>query len=152
MSITVTYQELNEAYTALRKINNEVKLDGKTAGRVATMLRKMKGHVRDFEEASMKLMRDVGGAMVGGSQMRVEPLEKGKDESDADFAARVSERQSKLVTMYEEMSKLSRDEVTIEWDPLPRSFFEDASDVPDEKKKKYSANDLADAASFITEE
>ncbi len=140
--IKATLKELLQAYKALRSINDTVKLDGKVAYSVARLLRKMKAHVSDFEEAHRKMILDMGGARVGDGMVHLPTLAAEKDEQPEAFAERVKKRAADVDALYKGAEELLQTQVEIDLDPIKASIFDD---------RVVSANDLADLGDFLVE-
>jgi len=150
MSIKAKVEEVRTAYGALRHMNDEIRLPQAAAWRVARLMGKLKPIVADYEEAQLKLFKDVGG-IASQQGINIPPLERGEDESAKDWKKRQDERRADIDALNEAMRELNKNEVEVDYDPLPLNLFEDKEDTPEDKKKKFSANDFADLGPFITE-
>jgi len=148
--IKATVQEVLDSHKAFRRINEEVRLPQKAAWRVARLLNKLKPEVKNFEEAQLKLFMDAGGVQSGGG-VQLEALEREDDESSAEWAKRQKEHRDTLNKLSDEMRGLSKNEVEIDYDPIPLVLFEDDEKTPAEKRRQFSANDFADAGPFLVE-
>lgn len=140
--IKATVNEVRDAFRALRRINEEVRLKHKAAWRVARLLNKLKSALKDFEEAQLKLFTDAGGVPEGNGITLREPV-RGKDMADLDWNAAMQAHKDKVTALGKELKALGMEEVEIDYDPIPCSLFDD--------DMKVSANDLADAGRFLTE-
>ena len=150
MAIECTLKDLLLAHKALRRINEEARLDAKSAWTVARMLRKMKPELSDHDDAVRKLTLDAGGQVTGFGQLGIEPIVRDKKESDATFLARVEARRLRLEALYKGVENLSEQKVSIDLDPLPLSIFTAAAEGA--PALKVSGNDLADLGPFLADD
>lgn len=136
-----TINECREAYPALRRINEEVRLKQKAAWRISRLLGKIKAEVVDFEGVQTKLFMDAGGVVVGNSISIPPPVRAAED--DATWEDLKVKHKEKVAALGKELTALGNEEVEISYDPISMTLFEE--DV------KISANDLADAGPFLVE-
>ena len=147
--ISSTVAEVREAFRAFRRINEEVRLPQKAAWRIARLLNKLKPEVLAFEEAQLKIYTDAGGQQGGGGIEIVAP-EREEGEAAETWAARQQAHRDKLNALSAELRALNRNEVEIDYDPLPISLFDEDDKTLPEKRRLFSANDFADCGPFIT--
>lgn len=138
--LKVTVQQAREAYRALRRVNDEVRLPAKAAWRVGRLLTKVKAVVADFEQTQLKLFLQHGGVQSGNGVTISEPLRNG--ESDEDWTSIMAKHMAKIAEVNAQLKVLNGEPVEIDHEPISIALFEDA---------KVSANDLADAGPFVAE-
>jgi hypothetical protein len=149
--IKATVQEIRDAFSAFTRMNEEVRLPQKAAWRVARLMGKLKPVVTSFEETQLKLMKDAGGkANDTGFAITAEPRKDG--ETEAEYRTRMEEHRIVVDTLFEELKALGKEEVEIDYDPIPLSFFADSDKIAEEKRPRFSANDFLKAGSFIKED
>jgi len=146
--IKCTVKEVIAGYSALRRLNQQP-LPEKAAWRMARLLNKMKVVVLDFEETQIKLFIDAGGVrdMEG---IGFPALVRADLDSDAVWNRRISHRQDTIADLQEKLSSLKKEEVEIDYNPVPTSLFALPGKTPDDEAR-FSANDFADAAPFLAE-
>lgn len=148
--IKAKISEVVAAFTALRKLNEEIRLGQDPAWKMAAMLRHLKPTVEDYETVQLKLYKDAGGVESGnGIQMNLEP--QGDEEKAEDFAARRKAFIAMTSRLNDELREMGKREVEIERDPLTLAMFTDPPNTPDDRKMTFNPNWLADAGPFLTE-
>lgn len=145
--IDCTVQEVRDAYRAFKRIGEETRLPQKAAWRISRLMGKMKPILADFEEAQKKLFLDAGGA-VSGAGVEIRPPERGTDETDEAWDAKLKEHRDTMNRLSQDIAALTKEKAQIDYDPLPLTMLDD--DDP-KRAQRFSFNDLADAGPFIAE-
>lgn len=149
--------DVRQAFTAFTMLSDSTKLGADAAYSIARMVRKLKGHVKDFERAQVKLYKDAGG-IVAGNGIEVpqfvprETNDKGVfTESREDFEKRFEAHRVKVNGLSEELEKLNEREVEVELEPIKLSLFpkKRKNDKGEEVEVEYNANHFANAGPFI---
>jgi len=144
--ITATVKEICDAYRAFCRIG-EVRLPPKAAWRVSRILSKLKLVVIDFEETQKKLFLDIGGELTT-TGVQILPIERNKNENDEDWNKRLAKQRETLIKLNADMTALNKEEVKIDYDPIPLSLF----NGHDEKNIFIAPCDFADAGQFIQDD
>lgn len=149
--IKAKVEEVRAAYKAFLRIAEENRLPQKPAWRVSRLLGKLKPVVRDFEQTQLRLFRDAGGVERNGGIVLEGPARMEFD-TDAEWQAKLDKHNQAVNDLNTQFRGLNAEEVEIDYDALPVNLFEDAENVPAEKRMRFSPNDFADAGPFIKEE
>lgn len=154
MGVKATISDVRQAFSAFTMINEQVKLGQDAAWSVARMLRKLKGHIKDFERTQLKLYKDAGGYVEGmGVQMRaLDPLQPG--EKIEDYDKRFDAHRAKVNALSAEIEALNEREVDVELDPIKLSLFpkKRKNDKGEEVDVDYNGTHLANCGPFLVKE
>lgn len=151
--IKTTVVVVRDAYVAMGRIFEEVKLGEEVTWDVARMLRKMKPIVRDFDSTQTKLYRDAGGQSTGQGVVLL-GIDRRNGESDAQWSARKDEYRKVVNDLHESIERMLAKEVVIDLSPI------NTKDLPKERRNErgekeevlYRATDIANAWPFLVDD
>lgn len=151
--INTTVREVREAFPALSRMFEEVKMGQKAAWDVSRLLGKMKPVVRDFERAQVKLYREAGGQQGSGGVI-LTGIERRKGEEDEEWQVRKDAFRETVNRLHDEVDALDEQEISIELQPIKLSAMpkKRKNERGEDVDVEYRATDLAAAGPFIVDD
>lgn len=148
---------LSAALGALRAFEHigAAPMPPKAAYRVARLIAKLRAEDRAFGEVQGKILKENGGTSTG-TGVSIRAPERKKDESDAAFAERRASHEAAMIKITEQLIDLGKQQIEIEYDPIPLSLFELNEQDPADPKAKVikpnlTPNDVAAALPFFSD-
>lgn len=151
--IKATVEEVRDAYLALSRMFDEVKLGRDATWRVSRLLGQLKPVAKGFERSQAKLYLDMGGQKTAQGVV-LSGIDRNEGESDAGWTERKNAFREKVNTLHDDVDGLLAQEVEINYDPIPLSMLPKKSkgERGEEVDVEYRATDLAAAGQFIVDD
>ena len=144
----VTVRQAVEGFQGLTSIGMK-EIPPKAALKVARLIATLRAEATAYEKAQEKAYLNAGAELVSNGNLSILDPVRSADESEADYAVRLSAARKRMLDVKNDVEALLDTEIEIVGEPLPFTLF--LNDKDPEKSATQKPFDLSRVLPFVTE-
>lgn len=148
MTIKVSTDKAITALMSFVRLSEENRLPAATAWKVSEIIEKLQDVNARFGKLRERMVADANASIKNGAFVYAVPKQE-EDESDAAFLERMTRTKVAAESLESDLANLLQQENEIDVELLPLSLLTDSEKMPEERRMRFSPNDMRAIRPFI---